>query len=146
MATFTDVVKKLQGLKEKGFVKTRRAGPTGIGKTLEDLLDITENNIPGPDLNEEIELKSARKNAGSMVTLFTKSPLPYGVNSILLKELGYVTSESQGEKILHTTINGVSFNTLRGEIGLKIDLADDKIIFACNKNRISLIIIVRIIK
>ena len=133
LATFPDIVKKLRELKKVGFVRTHRSGPTGIGKTLEDLLGITENNIPGPDLNEGIELKSARKNVGSMVTLFTKSPLPYGVNGLLLKELGYVTSESQGEKILHSTINGVSFNTLRGEIGLKIDVANDRIIFACNK-------------
>lgn len=133
MATFPEIVKRLRDLKEKGFVKTHRTGPTGIGKTLEDLLGITENNIPGPDLNEEIELKSARKHAGSMVTLFTKSPLPYGVNGVLLEELGYVTKESQGKKILHSTISGVSFNTLRGDTGLKIDVADDKVIFACNK-------------
>jgi hypothetical protein len=30
-------------------VETHRAGSTGIGKTLEDLLGIEENNVPGPD-------------------------------------------------------------------------------------------------
>ena len=47
----------------------------GIGKTLEDLLGIKENNFPGPD-GITTELKSARKNSKSMLTLFTKSPDP----------------------------------------------------------------------
>jgi len=33
-----------------GFIKTHRTGYTGIGKTLEDLLGIIENNISGPIL------------------------------------------------------------------------------------------------
>ena len=84
MKRFEEIVARLKELKAQGYVKTHRSGPTGIGKTLEDLLGIQENNIPGPDIGEEIELKSARKSVGSMVTLFTKSPLPKKVNSKLL--------------------------------------------------------------
>ncbi len=71
--TFVDLVEKLKNLKEIGYVQTHRSGNTGIGKTLEDLLEIEENNIPGPNA-ALIELKSARKNTLSMLTLFTKSP------------------------------------------------------------------------
>jgi len=60
-------------IKEMGYVKTHRTGNTGIGKTLEDLLGITENNVPGPNA-AMVELKSVRKNVSSMLTLFTKSP------------------------------------------------------------------------
>lgn len=35
-----DLKKKLQKIEEQGFIKTHRAGDTGIGKTLEDLLGI----------------------------------------------------------------------------------------------------------
>ena len=42
-----------------GFVKTLRKGPTGIGYTLETLLEIDENNISSPDFGE-IELKAQR--------------------------------------------------------------------------------------
>ena len=45
-----------------GFVESHREGDTGIGKTLEDLLGITENNIAGPDF-ATYELKSARKDS-----------------------------------------------------------------------------------
>ena len=70
MKTYDEMILGLKALKEKGFVKTHRAGDTGIGKTLEDLLGIEENNIPGPD-GEDTELKAARKNSPSMLTLFT---------------------------------------------------------------------------
>ncbi|NQE05860.1 hypothetical protein C5S32_08315 [ANME-1 cluster archaeon GoMg1] len=88
MKGYLELVSRLKELKSIGYIKTHRTGNTGIGKTLEDLLGIEENNIPGPNA-EMIELKSARKNARSMITLFTKSPLPGGANSVLLQRFGY---------------------------------------------------------
>ncbi|MCK4829386.1 hypothetical protein KA005_77395, partial [bacterium] len=67
MITYLELIKRLHSIKEMGYIKTHRSGNTGIGKTLEDLLGITENNIPGPNA-AMIELKSARKNAKSMLT------------------------------------------------------------------------------
>ena len=75
MVGYSELIKKLKKIKEMGWIRTHRDGNTGVGKTLEDLLGITENNIPGPNA-AMIELKSARKNVSSMLTLFTKSPLP----------------------------------------------------------------------
>jgi len=85
MITYPELIEKLKEIKEMGYIKTHRAGTTGIGKTLEDLLGIKENNIPGPNA-AMIELKSARKNVSSMLTLFTKSPLPQRSNSVLLAQ------------------------------------------------------------
>ncbi|MBT9145461.1 MAG: hypothetical protein DDT42_01332 [candidate division WS2 bacterium] len=53
---FRELINKLKSIKEMGYVKTRRAGNTGIGKTIEDLLGINENNVPGPNA-AMIELK-----------------------------------------------------------------------------------------
>lgn len=121
---FHELIKKLKSIKEMGYIKTHRAGNTGIGKTLEDLLGITENNIPGPNATM-IELKSARKNVGSMLTLFTKSPLPPKANSVLLDRFGY--ESKQGRKRLETTVNAVEYNKLKGEIGFKIYIQKDRI-------------------
>ena len=49
MKGYYSILKKLKEIKKMGYVKTHRAGNTGIGKTLEDLLGIKENNIPGPN-------------------------------------------------------------------------------------------------
>ena len=85
MKTFDELVDGIKELKKRGFIKTHRSGNTGIGKTLEDELGIEENNFPGPD-GITTELKSARKNSKSMLTLFTKSPDPHGINSEVVKK------------------------------------------------------------
>lgn len=109
-----------------GYIKTHRAGNAGIGKTLEDLLGITENNVPGPNA-AMIELKSARKNVLSMLTLFTKSPYPPKTNSVLLERFGYKSERGNDRKELHTTVNAKEFNTIKGSPGFKIDIQQDRI-------------------
>lgn len=54
------IIEKLAVVKKRGFVKSLRKGPTGIGKTLETLLNIKENNISNPDFGK-IELKAQRE-------------------------------------------------------------------------------------
>ena len=133
MKTFDELVEGIKELKKRGFIKTHRSGNTGIGKTLEDLLGIEENNFPGPD-GITTELKSARKNSGSMLTLFTKSPDPPGINSKLLKNFGY--PGENGKLHLHSTINALEFNTLKGKTGFKIEVKDEQINIASKRGEI----------
>ena len=97
------LVKKLIVIRKKGFIKTHRAHDTGIGKTLEDLLGIKENNLRLPDVGE-IELKAKRVDSGSMLTVATKSPLPKGVNKILFEKYKY--KDKEGHWSLHSTVCG----------------------------------------
>ncbi len=126
MKTYAEIVDGLKKVKEHGYYKTHRHGPTGIGKTLEDLLGIVENNIPGPNA-VRLELKSARKNTGSMLTLFTKSPDPQKVNSVLLDKFGYPSSKGTGTNELHTTVNALDFNSLKGKRGFKVGIESNRI-------------------
>ena len=64
-----------------GYVKTLRNGPTGIGYTLETLLEIKENNISSPDLGE-IELKAQRESHTGMTTLFTFNNKAWKMNPL----------------------------------------------------------------
>jgi len=102
---------------------------------LEDLLGITENNVPGTNAKMS-ELKSARKNASSMLTLFTKSPLPPKANSVLLERFGYLSARGNERKELHTTVNAIEFNTIKGKPGFKIDIQEDKIELVTVENEI----------
>ena len=148
----------MEELKEKGFVKTHRSGTTGIGKTLEDLLGIQENNVQGPDF-ATYELKSARKNVASMITLFTRTPQPKGVIGTLLKTYGYPPRHKltdigdevvkqptlakfigipelshpakSDERILHSTVDAIKPNSMNFMIDLK-----DKVIYVKNKKNI----------
>ena len=137
---YSDFINKLKEIKEMRYVESHRIGDTGIGKTLEDLLGISENNIAGPDF-EMYELKSARKNSSSMLTLFTKAPLPNGANRNLLDALGYrqrkvpcdykqMSLEGEeieqanvpiNEKELHVTVDSLKPNC----VGLVLEIKGD---------------------
>ena len=130
MKTFEELVEGIKEIKECGFVKTHRADDTGIGKTLEDLLGIKENNFSGPD-GEDTELKTARKNSSSMLTLFTKSPLPRGINSKLRKAYGYPDKTFAPELCLHSTVTSTEFN----KQGFRIISKKDRIELASNKQQ-----------
>ncbi|MDO8575531.1 MAG: MvaI/BcnI family restriction endonuclease [bacterium] len=111
--TLTQIKKDLKKISEKGWLKSNRKHNTGIGKTLEDYLNITENNIALPDFGV-MELKSQRAGTSSMMTLFTKKP--EGItNAEILKRFGYPDPEFPQYKILHQTItngkkNGQGFH------------------------------------
>jgi len=124
--TYEEILKRLNEIKNKSYVKTSRFNDTGIGKTLEDLLGIKENNFAGPD-GIDTELKSARKKSASMLTLFTKSPLPRGINSKLRLEYGYCDENFKDKLILHTTINATDYNNIKNEKGFKLVDKNDRI-------------------
>ncbi|OGI26288.1 MAG: hypothetical protein A3J76_04635 [Candidatus Moranbacteria bacterium RBG_13_45_13] len=117
--------KELQRIKKLGFIATRRTGDTGIGKTLEDLLNIKENNIPLHDISGVAELKAYRKNAKSMLTLFTLEPLPKGGDRdrMLLDNFGYSKRENERSKELHSTLSCNRYNNQ----SLKLAVSGNKI-------------------
>lgn len=102
--TLEDFIREYRKIKEMGWIRTHRAGPTGVGKTLEDLLGIEENNHDAPDFGE-YELKSCRVNSQSMLTMFTKTPQPPKANTYLRLKYGYSSSAYDNEeKVLHSTL------------------------------------------
>ncbi len=119
---------KLEKIKEMGFIKTHRAHDTGIGKTLEDLLGIKENNLRLPDVGD-VELKAKRIDSGSMLTIATKSPLPKGVNKVLFGKYKYLDKE--GCYNLHTTVYGSKKNPQ----SFQIVFENDKLVLK-NKKKI----------
>ena len=103
--TLNDFIQEYKKIVAMGWIKTHRSGPTGIGKTLEDLLGITENNIDGPDFGD-YELKSCRLNSNSMLTMFTKTPQPRGAANTLRETFGYSSDAyDNDEKVLHATLS-----------------------------------------
>lgn len=126
LKTFNEIVKSLDKIKKQGYHKTIRSGNTGIGATLEHLLEIPENNIAGPN-GHQTELKSRRKHSSGMVTLFTKTPDPPKINSVLLKHYGYPSKNLPHQKNLHTTIYTQKFNTINNNESFKINMLPDKI-------------------
>lgn len=103
--TLNDFIREYTTICNMGWVRTHRAGPTGIGKTLEDLLGIQENNIDGPDFGD-YELKSCRLDSNSMLTIFTKTPQPKGAANTLRMTFGYSSDAyDNDEKVIHSTLS-----------------------------------------
>jgi len=125
--TLEQLIKKLKEIKNKGFIKTHRAHDTGVGKTLEDLLRIKENNLRLPDVGD-IEMKAKRIGSESMLTIATKSPEPKGVNKILFENYKY--KDEEGQYNLHSTVYGSRLNPQ----GLKIIVVDNKLVLKNKKN------------
>lgn len=110
--TLNDFICEFTKIKEQGWIKTHRSGPTGIGKTLEDLLGIPENNLDQPDFGE-YELKSCRMESQSMLTMFTRAPQPTGSNTYLRLKYGYSSSAyDNDEKVLHATLSANRFTSI----------------------------------
>lgn len=127
--TLNEFIKTFAKLKEMGWVKSERKGSTGIGHTLEKLLNLPENNIATPDLGT-IELKSHRIGSNSLITLFTFNRKVWRMKQLdairkygSLDENGrlgmyYTMSKRPSERglYLHTEEQTVSVRHTSGEI------------------------------
>ena len=126
--TLEELKEKLNKIKAAGFIKTHRANDTGIGKTLEDILGIKENNLQTPDIGN-IELKAKRIESDSMLTIATKSPNPRGINKVLFLEYKY--PDKEGYMNLHSTVYGSRENPQ----SFKVIFENDKLIL---KNKLNI--------
>ena len=136
MKTYTkeSLIEALVSIRDRGWIATRRKNNDGgVGNTLEDLLEIEENNLPIPNA-AEWELKAQKKGTVSLITLFHMEPSPRAykfVPSILLPEFGWTHQEagqkySNNEKSFRQTINAAGYSN-RG-FTIKVDRTDRKIL------------------
>lgn len=125
--TLKRLKEQLEKIREIGFIKTHRPHDTGIGKTLEDLLGIKENNLRLPDVGD-VELKAKRIDSSSMLTIATKSPEPKGVNKVLFGEYKYL--DGKGKYSLHSTVYGSRSNPQ----SFKVVFEGDKLVLKNKSN------------
>lgn len=109
--TVEELRRKLSNIKEVGWIRSARRGPTGVGHTLEGLLGYAENNISLPDWGT-FEVKTTRKDQSNLVTLFSKVPkrVPGITPRSLVEEHGYWDGE-KGRQALYVTVTATEVNT-----------------------------------
>lgn len=94
--------KKFARVREKGWIASKRKGPTGVGQTLEYYLGMKENNIALPDLGT-VELKAHRVGSSSMITLFTFNRKAWRMNPLqAIKKYG--TRDNNGRLGMYFTM------------------------------------------
>lgn len=118
--TIKDFKARFAKVRERGFIRSSRRGPTGIGHTLENALGLMENNISLPDLGE-IELKAHRDDVTSLITLFTFNRKAW-VMSPLDAVRKYGTLDDNGRKGLYFTMN-----TRPNSAGLFLMITDNNV-------------------
>jgi MvaI/BcnI restriction endonuclease family len=137
------LIEKLKAIAQQGWIPNARYGNQGgIGNTLEDLLDIKENNLPIPNA-AEWELKTQRINTSSLTTLFHSEPSPRAIKFVplvLLPKYGW-THQEAGKKYPLTemsfrqTIHGLAPSD-RGFM-VKIDREQRKILISFDASKVS---------
>ena len=124
ITTKEDFIREYTKIQAMGWIPSHRKDPTGIGKTLEDLLGIEENNLMAPDFGR-YELKATRENSASMLTLMTLAPSPARVNNYLREKYGYSSDVCDNPaKVLHTTLSATQFTSI-ADTGHKLKLLCD---------------------
>jgi hypothetical protein len=118
--TLSEFKKRFAKLRQQGFVRSARSGPTGIGHTLELALGLKENNLAVPDLGE-VELKAHRENAASLVTLFTFNRKAWVLNPLEAVRK-YGTVDANGRKGLYFTMSITPTST-----GLFLRITDESV-------------------
>ena len=107
-----DLPKAMKELSELGWIESKREGDTGIGKTIETLLNIPENNMGEPDCiykGLKVELKSHREHSNSMITLFTLEAGVRNLNDVeLMNKYGY--TDVKGRQALKVTLPSKQFS------------------------------------
>ena len=120
-----EFIDRYLAVRELGWVRSHRSNNTGIGKTLEDLLMIEENNLDGADIGD-VEIKSQRALASSKVTLFTKKPTgPEGANNILRDHYGVQNPKHPELMQMHASMFNY-WNQTYKKWGMRLQPNDDE--------------------
>ena len=137
-----ELIDKLKALRGRWIPSVKKAGNDGaVGNTLENLLNVDENNLPITN-KDEWELKARRRSSSSLTTLLHNDPSPRGAKLIPLRLLPYYgwTHEKAGkiypktEKSFRSTTNAVSY-TDRGFIVI-VDRKEEMIRFSFNADKV----------
>lgn len=129
-----ELVDMLMDVYSQEWIKTLRAGDTGIGYTFESMLGIEANSSKEPDY-KGIEIKTSRKNgSNTLQTLFSKTPQwgEYENRGELVIDRGY-WDEDKNRYALYMTINAINQNSKGWK--LKINYDEEKIYILQNNDK-----------
>ena len=121
--------KKLFKIKREGWHKSVRKGPTGIGKTLETLLDKEEDRKSLPDY-KHFEIKAKKYGSKSYTTLFNLTPKnDSDKNEIkrLVEKYGYPDKVLKNKKVLQNEIYFTNKTLIGNRYYFKLTIKKEKL-------------------
>jgi len=137
--TFEEIFKQI---KEKGWIQSKRKGPTGIGYTFEELLGKQEDNMPIADF-QGIEIKTVHNYIKEKnIHLFNATPdgdFLYPIKEIYEK-LAYPDKKNKNYKVFNMDISANKYTILgyNKKLILDVDDQNEKIYLKVYKNNIEI--------
>ena len=111
--TKDELVERLSEFRDRGWITLtshRQDKDGGLGNTLEDLLEIPENNIPIADYGQ-FELKTHRTSSNSLISLFRFEPKPGEMVPKLIRDYGWpIPKYGPMERSLRIDIDAAGFS------------------------------------
>lgn len=108
-----NLFKKFAKIRNQGWIESKRNGPTGVGYTLESLLEIEENSLPIADYNG-IEIKAMRILSKKSIHLFNATPdgdflFPY---ERIIDKVGYPSKKNPKYKVFLSAAYGKDYTSI----------------------------------
>lgn len=125
------LTKEFELIKNMGWIKSLRKGPTGIGYTFETLLGKEEDSFCSPDYYG-FEIKTHRTKSSSYIGLFNYDPI--GDHSYQLKYIydkyGYCSTKNRKLKVLNTSVysNYIRDVGINYKFSLQVDEVNNKVL------------------
>ncbi len=111
-----EYIRKFEEIKNSGWINSHRPGDTGVGYTLEKLINQSKEQ------KKQLRIKSIRKGSSRRLTLFAKIPVwGIGGRTKLLDDYGYFDKNNRWS--LYTSITSKK----KTKLGWQIELDDDKV-------------------
>jgi len=124
-------IKKVNYIRQLGYVKAVNNDNSGIGLTFEKLIGKKEDNFPLPDYKNIIEIKTKLAYSKMPIHLFSLSPdgVEFCETSRLLNKYGYHTLKYRNSKVLNATIYANEKTKIGNNyfFSLKVDYLEEKI-------------------
>lgn len=124
------LITKFNEIKKIGWIKSINTNSSGVGRTLENLLNISENNRSIPDF-KGIEIKTHRNTSNSYISLFCSTPdgPHHHEIEIIKNKYGYPDKELKQYKVLNVNVNAKSLDWFGAKYKsiLKVDYFSKKI-------------------
>ncbi|MBR2785229.1 MAG: MvaI/BcnI restriction endonuclease family protein [Clostridia bacterium] len=100
-------------IKQLGWIKSMRKGPTGVGYTFEELLNKKEDHLPLPDY-KGIEIKTMKCFSKHKIHLFNATPDNKGEDTIktLVNKLGYPDRTNPEFKVFNVSLNAKEYTKI----------------------------------
>ena len=110
---FNQLYYKYKRIQEKGWIKSLRNGPTGVGYTFESLLNKKEDNLRKPDFNG-IEIKTMKYFSKKKIHLFNATPCGNNESTIknIIEKLGYPDRDNPQFKVFNVSLNTKNFTKI----------------------------------